>query len=78
VDRAGPGLAAGLSGEFSVYAEWQGFGLMFHVANLMPLAPNDPQQVRCVCVRARMYVGVWVPARKEKDCVQRGKRRVTH
>ena len=35
-----------MTGTHSIYSEWHGLEIMFHVANLMPLAPNDPQQVR--------------------------------
>ena len=39
------GGADGMTGTHSVYSAWQGMEIMFHVANLMPVAPNDPQQV---------------------------------
>ena len=35
-----------LTGESSVFAEFQGLDVMFHVSTLIPFTPNDPQQVR--------------------------------
>jgi len=35
-----------LTGEYSVFTEFQGLDVMFHVSTLMPFSPNDPQQAR--------------------------------
>ena len=35
-----------LTGESSVFAEFQGLDVMFHVSTLIPFTPNNPQQVR--------------------------------
>lgn len=33
------------TGEYSVYTEFQGQQIMFHVSTLLPFDPSDPQQV---------------------------------
>jgi hypothetical protein len=34
-----------LTGEYSVFTEFQNLEVMFHVAPLLPYTPNDSQQV---------------------------------
>ena len=34
-----------LTGEYSVFTEFQNLEVMFHVASLLPYTPNDSQQV---------------------------------
>ena len=35
-----------MTGEESVFTEFEGLEMMMHVATLMPFTPNDPQQVQ--------------------------------
>ena len=36
-----------LTGEASIYTNFAGHEIMYHVSTLLPYSPKDPQQVRC-------------------------------
>lgn len=49
-----------LTGRDSVFAEFSGLDVMFHVAPLMPFSANDPQQVStAIHTLVRVCVCVW-------------------
>ena len=37
-----------LTGHESVFTQWRGIEIMFHVSTLLPFELNDPQKVRIV------------------------------
>jgi len=36
-------------GTESIYTEWKGLDIMYHVSTLLPHAPNDKQQLQRKC-----------------------------
>lgn len=37
------------TGEYSVFTEYEGHEIMFHVSTLLPFSHDDPQQVQYLC-----------------------------
>ena len=46
--RGGLDVIEDRTGEFSVFAKWNGYDIMFHVGPFLPRSPSDHQSVQIV------------------------------
>lgn len=59
-----------MNGEMSVFTEFQGLEVMFHVATLMPFSSSDPQQVVHVHMCGYQFAYLrWLVAQMQKSDV---------